>query len=109
MARAEHLERVRELGAAEALDYRTADPRDLGTFDVIFDPVAKNMREYRRLLASGGRAVGRSDGRPESGRSRTSGVHAGLADPWGRRVRFIQSPPNPGLLNALAKMVTTKT
>jgi NADPH:quinone reductase-like Zn-dependent oxidoreductase len=45
LARAGHLDRLRDLGAEEAVDYRTVDPRDLGLFDVILDPVGENMRD----------------------------------------------------------------
>jgi hypothetical protein len=50
------LDRLRDLGAEKAFDYHTTVPRDLGRFDVILDPVARDMRPYRRLLAQGGTA-----------------------------------------------------
>jgi NADPH:quinone reductase-like Zn-dependent oxidoreductase len=55
LASAPHLDRLRDLGAEQALDYRNADLNGLGRFDVIVDPVARNMLPYRRLLAPGGR------------------------------------------------------
>jgi NADPH:quinone reductase-like Zn-dependent oxidoreductase len=64
LAGAPHLDRVRDLGAEQAFDYHTASPRDLGRFDVIVDPVGRNMRPYRRLLAPGGRMAAMAIGSP---------------------------------------------
>jgi len=55
LARDEHADALRELGADEVVDYRKANPADLGTFDVILDPVSTDMSSYRRLLRQGGR------------------------------------------------------
>lgn len=81
LASAPHLDRLRDLGAEEAFDYHATSPRELGRFDVVLDPVARNMRAY--LLASR--------------------IHGS------RRVRFIQSPPTAELLTALAGYVDGKS
>ncbi|MEU8659546.1 NAD(P)-dependent alcohol dehydrogenase [Actinoplanes philippinensis] len=57
LAGARHLDRVRELGAGTAVDYRTAGPGTLDSFDVILDAVGTDLPAYRRLLAPGGRMV----------------------------------------------------
>ena len=56
---AAHLEMVRGLGADEVLDYATADPtRGRPGFDVIFDAGGwLSLRQHRRALRTGGRAV----------------------------------------------------
>ena len=55
LARGVHLDRIRELGALQAYDYTTTDPKELGEFDVIVDPVGKDLHAYRGLLRRGGR------------------------------------------------------
>lgn len=57
LARADNLTLVCELGADEALDYRSTTPADLGRYDVVLDAVGKDLPAYRRLLAPGGRMV----------------------------------------------------
>ncbi|WP_033343692.1 NADP-dependent oxidoreductase [Catenuloplanes japonicus] len=57
LAGARALDLVRELGADEALDYRTTSPADLGRFDVVLDLVGTQLRAYRRLLSPKGRLI----------------------------------------------------
>jgi NADPH:quinone reductase-like Zn-dependent oxidoreductase len=104
LASAPHLDRLRDLGAEQALDYHTADPRDLGRFNVVLDPVSRNMRPYRRLLAGGGRIAAMAIGSPaDIAYLLASRIHGG------RRVRFIQMPPTGELLTALAGYVDAKS
>jgi NADPH:quinone reductase-like Zn-dependent oxidoreductase len=103
LASGPHLDRLRDLGAVEAFDYHTADPRELGRFDVVVDPVARNMRAYRRLLAPKGRMAAMAIGSPgDVAYLVASRIHGR------RRVRFIQSPPTAELLTALASYVDSK-
>jgi NADPH:quinone reductase-like Zn-dependent oxidoreductase len=103
LASAPHLDRLRDLGAEQAFDYHTADLDGLGRFDVIVDPVARNMRPYRRLLAPVGRMAAMAIGSPgDIAYLLASRIHGR------RRVRFIQSPPTAGLLTALTGYVDAK-
>ena len=96
LASAPHLD-LRDLGAEDAFDYHTTDPRRLGRFDVVLDPVARNMQPYRRLLAPGGRMAAMAIGSPgDIAYLLDSRIHGR------RRIRFIQSPPTAGLLTTLA-------
>jgi NADPH:quinone reductase-like Zn-dependent oxidoreductase len=104
LAGAPHLERLRDLGAENAYDHRATDPRDLGTFDVIVDPVSRNMRAYRRLLAREGRMAAMAIGSP------TDLAYLAVSALHGRRrVRFVQSPPTAELLADLAGQVDAKS
>lgn len=104
LASARHLDRLRDLGAEQALDYHIADLRRLGRFDVIVDPVSRNMRPYRRLLARGGRMAAMTIGSPaDLAYLLASRVHGG------RRVRFVQMPPTAQLLADLAGYVDAKS
>jgi NADPH:quinone reductase-like Zn-dependent oxidoreductase len=104
LASAAHRERLRDLGAEEALDYHATDPSDLGRFDVIVDPVARDMRPYRRLLAPGGRMAAMAIGAPgDLAYLLASAAHGR------RRVRFVQAPPTAGLLTDLAGYVDAKS
>ncbi|HYB87908.1 MAG TPA: NAD(P)-dependent alcohol dehydrogenase [Streptosporangiaceae bacterium] len=104
LASVPHLDRLRDLGAEQAFDYHSADPRDLGRFDVIVDPVGKNMRPYRRLLAPGGRMAAMAIGSPgDIAYLLASAVHGS------RRVRFVQAPPTAELLTALTGYVDGKS
>jgi NADPH:quinone reductase-like Zn-dependent oxidoreductase len=104
LASAPHLDRLRDLGAEDAFDYHAADPRELGRFDVILDPVSKGMRPYRRLLAPGGRMAAMAIGSPaDIAYLLASRVHGR------RRVRFVQSPATGPLLADLAGYVDAKS
>jgi NADPH:quinone reductase-like Zn-dependent oxidoreductase len=100
LVRAEHLEGVRALGAEEAFDYRSTDLRALGQFDVILDPVGKNLRAFRPLLRQRGRMAAMIVGSfSDAAYMLASAVHGQ------RRVRFVQSPPTGALLHSLSEMV----
>jgi NADPH:quinone reductase-like Zn-dependent oxidoreductase len=104
LASAPHMDRLRDLGAERALDYHTADLRSLGRFDVTVDPVARNMRPYRRLLAPGGRMAAMAIGAPSDiAYLLASRIHGS------RRVRFVQMPPTAQLLADLAGYVDAKS
>ena len=64
LASAPHLDRLRDLGAQQAYDYHVTSPGDLGRFDVILDPVSKNMTPYRKLLTKKGRMAAMALGSP---------------------------------------------
>ena len=64
LASAPHLDRLRDLGAQQAYDYHVTSPGDLGRFDVILDPVSKNMAPYRKLLTKKGRMAAMALGSP---------------------------------------------
>ncbi len=103
LVRAEHLDRVRDLGADEAFDYRTTDPSDLGRFDVVMDPVAKNIRAYHKLLSPGGRMVVMTVGGWGEAAYLLASIVFGK-----RRVRFLSSPPNHEVLSSLTRLVEAK-
>ena len=104
LASAPHLDRLRDLGAADAFDYHTTSPRHLGRFDVVVDQVSRNMPPYRRLLAPGGRMAAMAIGSPgDLAYLLASRIHGG------RRIRFVQRPPTPELLTALAGYVDAKS
>lgn len=104
LASAPHLDRLRDLGAEQALDYHAVSPRDLGRFDVILDPVSRNMRPCRRLLTRGGRMAAMAIGSPAGiAYLLASRVHGS------RRVRFVQSPATAALLTDLAGYVDAKS
>ena len=103
LARAEHLDLARELGADEAFDYRTTAPADLGRFDVVLDTVGTDLPAYRALLAPGGRMVAVSFDldRP----LRSLGYILGSAVHGRGRVRFFSGNPRRDLLEEVARLV----
>jgi NADPH:quinone reductase-like Zn-dependent oxidoreductase len=104
LAGAPHLDRLRDLGAQQAYDYHVTSPRDLGRFDVILDPVSKDMAPYRKLLTKTGRMAAMALGSPaDLAYLLVSGVHGS------RRVRFVQSPATGPLLTDLAGYVDGKS
>jgi NADPH:quinone reductase-like Zn-dependent oxidoreductase len=104
LASGPHLDRLRDLGAQQVYDYHATSPRDLGPFDVILDPVSRNMRPYRRLLTKTGRMAAMALGSPaDIAYLLASGVHGS------RRVRFVQSPATGPLLADLAGYVDDKS
>jgi NADPH:quinone reductase-like Zn-dependent oxidoreductase len=100
LARASHLDKLYDLGADDAFDYRDVDTHALGRFDVILDTTGKNMRAYRPLLTSGGRMATITIG------SFSDAAYLLASSVFGsRRVRFLQYPPGAELLRVLAKLV----
>ncbi|WP_205710890.1 NADP-dependent oxidoreductase [Isoptericola sp. BMS4] len=57
LAGGEHLPRLRELGAAEAVDHRATQVQDLGRFDVVLDLVGTRLASVRERLERGGTLV----------------------------------------------------
>jgi NADPH:quinone reductase-like Zn-dependent oxidoreductase len=55
LASAKDLDFLKELGADEALNYRTTTPSSLEPFDVVLDLVGTDLSTYRRLLSHRGR------------------------------------------------------
>ena len=55
LASARDLDFLKELGADEALDYRTTSPSSLAPFDVVLDLVGTDLSKYRHLLSHRGR------------------------------------------------------
>lgn len=105
LAGATTLNFVTGLGAAEAHDYRTTSPDDLGRFDVVFDTVGTELPRYRRLLAPGGRMIAARFDTDHLVRSlatiAASAVH-------GRsRIRFFRGAPDAALLNEISEMADT--
>jgi NADPH:quinone reductase-like Zn-dependent oxidoreductase len=100
LTRDTQMDLVRKLGAEQAFDYRTTNPSDLGQFDVIVDPVAKNVRAFRCLLAPGGRMAVVTIGSFADVAYTAASVIFG-----GRRVRFVAAPAKHKLLNDLAALV----
>jgi hypothetical protein len=47
LARGEHADALWDLDADEVVDYRQLNPADLGTYDVILDPVSPDMHSYQ--------------------------------------------------------------
>ena len=71
---------------------------------MIVDPVARNMRSYRGLLALAGRMAAMAIGSlSDVAYLLASRVHGG------RRVRFVQMPPTAQLLADLAGYVDAKS
>jgi len=97
LASSQHLDRLRGLGAEEAFDYHAIDPRELGRFDVVLDPVAKDMQAYRRLLTSKGRMAAMATSSPRDVAYLVASLIYGS-----RRVQYFQIPPTAELLTALA-------
>jgi NADPH:quinone reductase-like Zn-dependent oxidoreductase len=100
LASAQHLDRLRGLGAEEAFDYHATDPRELGRFDVVLDPIAKNVQAYRRLLTPRGRMAAMAPGSPRDVAYLVASLIHGR-----RRVEYFQIPPSAELLTALAGYV----
>ncbi|NUR85188.1 MAG: NAD(P)-dependent alcohol dehydrogenase, partial [Nonomuraea sp.] len=103
LARAELLDLVRELGAEQALDYRTTTPGDLDRFDVVLDTVGTDLPAYRRLLAPGGRMVTVSFDLDHPLCS--LGYIAGSTLYGPRRVRFFSGNPRRDLFEELTRLV----
>lgn len=100
LARSEHHEALRGLGAAATFDYRTVDPADLGRFEAILDVVGTGVRPWRKLLTRRGRYLQMALGTPRDLAYLAASTMFGP-----RRVRFVQAPPDGKILTALAHRV----
>ncbi|MFF3172357.1 NAD(P)-dependent alcohol dehydrogenase [Streptomyces sp. NPDC057900] len=101
LAGAKNLDFVRGLGADEAFDYRTTGPAELGAFDVVLDTVGTLHRDFRRLLAPGGRMVAVSFDIEHTFRSLAYLLAS--ARHGSGRVRFFSGNPDTELLTRLAR------
>ena len=104
LVRDNQIERVRAIGAHEAFDYRATTPEALGRFDVILDPVAKNLRGFRRLLNPGGRMLTTTIGGIREVPYWLFSVVFGRS-----RVRFVSRPPPGAILAELTQLVEAGT
>ncbi len=103
LARADNLGLVRDLGADEALDYRTTTPAGLGRYDVVLDTVGKDLAAYRRLLTPKGRMVAIAF---DLDRMAASLGYVFASAVHGRgRVRFFSGNPKTDLFDDLATFV----
>lgn len=97
MAGIHDLDFVRELGADDALDYRTHGASQVGDFEVILDLVGTGLRGYRRHLAPHGRIV--------STAVRAAPFIAASVVYGPRRVRTLVISPSPEVLTDIAGYV----
>jgi NADPH:quinone reductase-like Zn-dependent oxidoreductase len=104
LARAEHLDFVRALGADAVADYHRTDPPQLGPFDVVLDPVASDLRAYRQLLSPRGRYLAMTIGGASDGAYLAASTFLGA-----RRVRLTQAPPDGVALAELTSHVDAGT
>lgn len=99
MAGERSLDFVRGLGADDVVDYRSVQPEDLGTFDVVLDVRGGQQWRYRRLLGPDGRmvAIGLDADHVvlSFGYVALSTVHGS------RRVRFFRGNPDRKLISEL--------
>lgn len=103
LAGARNRDFVRGLGADEVLDHRTTGPSELGSFDVVLDTVGTQHRDFRKLLAPGGRMVAIAFDPERMGGSIGYILASAVHGP--RRVRFFSGDPRHDLLAELARMV----
>ena len=101
LARASHAAALRELGAAEILDYRTTNADQIGEFDAIFDTVGTELNCYRRRLRSHGRMVTIGLSGPAFAAIAASSVYGA------RRIRAFSANPDAAVLRELAGYVTS--
>ncbi|MFJ6392357.1 NAD(P)-dependent alcohol dehydrogenase [Streptomyces sp. NPDC091972] len=99
LAGARNLGWIVELGADEALDYRTTRPEDLDRFDVILDVVGTNLDAYRARLTRRGRMVALAFDRDRPFTSMaTIGLRAALTP---HRVKAFSNNPSAGRIAEL--------
>lgn len=97
---ADQIAKARAIGADVALDYHKVQPRKLGRFDVIIDPVGRGMSAFRRLLNKDGVMACVAIGGPgDIAYMLFSNVYGS------RRVRFVRMPPTGKLLGELTHYV----
>ncbi|MFI5953127.1 NAD(P)-dependent alcohol dehydrogenase [Cryptosporangium sp. NPDC051539] len=101
LARENHAGAIRELGAAEVVDYRTTSADQLGEFDAIFDTVGTELSHFRRRLSPRGRMVTIGLSGPTIAAIAASSVHGS------RRIRAFSANPGTALLHDVADYVTS--
>ncbi|MBT2275364.1 NAD(P)-dependent alcohol dehydrogenase [Rhodococcus qingshengii] len=88
-----------KLGADAAYDYNVTGPDELEKFDVVFDAVGTDLRQFRKLIAPGGRMISIALG------NWTSLVYVLTSAVFGpRRIRFFSGSPTTELLTDLATL-----
>lgn len=103
LAGAGNLDRVRELGADHALDYRATLLSELGRFDVVLDTVGTELPALRKLLSPRGRMVTITVD-PDRMASSMAFI-AGSAIYGSRRVRFFSGAPKHDLFADMTALV----
>ncbi|OFV79259.1 NAD(P)-dependent alcohol dehydrogenase [Rhodococcus erythropolis] len=88
-----------KLGADTAYDYNVTSPAELGKFDVVFDAVGNDLRQFRKLIAPGGRMISVALG---DWTSLTYVLTSAIFGP--RRIRFFSGSPTTDLLTDLATL-----
>jgi NADPH:quinone reductase-like Zn-dependent oxidoreductase len=97
---ADQIAKAQAIGADVALDYHKIEPRKLGRFDVIIDPVGRGMSTFRRLLNKDGIMACVAIGGPgDIAYMLFSNIYGS------RRVRFVRMPPTGKLLGELTPYV----
>jgi len=97
---ADQIARAQAIGADVAFDYHKVQPRELGRFDVIIDPVGRGMSAFRRLLDKDGvMACVAVPGPGDIAYILFSSIYGS------RRVRFVRMPPTGKLLGELTPYV----
>ena len=103
LANSASLDFVRQLGAHRAFDYKTIQPEDLGSFDVILDTVGSHTSAFRRLLAPEGRMIAIC---PDPKRPLLSFLYIFFSAIFGtRRVRFFSAKPKRKEMTRLTSYV----
>ena len=103
LAGARHLGLVRELGADEAVDYRTGAVHTLAPFNVIFDGVGTDLPSFRRLLTRDGRLLALALDTDHLVRTFAFLARGTIAP--SRKVVSFSNDPAAGQLEALARYV----
>lgn len=94
------IQQVKNLGATNVFDYRTVNLSVLGKFDVIIDPIGKNMSLLRNLLSPNGRMFALNLG------GFSDVLYLLASKIYGkRRVRFVQAPPTHEILKDLTAFI----
>jgi len=97
---ADQIAQAQAIGADVAFDYHKLQPRKLGRFDVVFDPVGRGMSPFRRLLDKDGvMACVAVPGPGDIAYILFSNIYGS------RRVRFVRMPPTGKLLGELTPYV----
>ena len=100
LTNAKTIQQVKSLGATNVVDYCTADMNSLGKFDVILDPIGKDMKALRQLLNPNGKMYAMNLG------GFGDALYLLASKIYGkRRVRFVQAPPSHESLKDLAAFV----
>ena len=98
-----NLDRVRDLGAHHALDYRATPLSELGRYDVVLDTVGTELPALRKLLSPGGRMVAIT---VDPDHMVSSMAFIARSTVYGsRRVRFFSGAPKSDLFADMTALV----